>query len=62
MLHTYPPYKESRPRDSGLGKEIGKFGLETVFSFPCSFVFSVVAPLDSQHLDGMASSMTRGFV
>ena len=56
------PLQRTSSRFKGIGKEIGEFGLEAVFSFPCNFVFSVVAPLDSQHLDGTASRMARGFI
>lgn len=37
----------SSPRFSGLDKELGEFSFKVVFSFLCSFVFGVFAPLES---------------
>jgi hypothetical protein len=43
-------------------KEIGKFSLEIVFSYPSGFIFSVVAPLNLQKLDTLSSGGSVSFL
>jgi hypothetical protein len=48
---SYPPYKESRPRDLGrTRKEVGKVYAQLFFSFPCSLIFTMVTPLYFSHI------------
>jgi hypothetical protein len=45
------PLQESRPRDLGrIREKMGKIYLKLFFSFPSSFIFSMVTPLHFAHL------------
>ena len=58
-----PPYKNRVPEIPKLGfKEIRKLGSKVVFTFPGCFCFSVVAPLDLEVLDGVASSASLSII
>ena len=58
-----PPYKNLVPEIPKLGfKEIRKLGSKVVFTFPGCFCFCVVAPLDLEVLDGVASSASLSII
>jgi hypothetical protein len=51
------PFKESRPRDSGLAsKELRILGFQIILSYPGCFFLGMVAPFDFAHSYGARSS------
>src|SRR3954470_1243777 len=53
-----PHYKNSRPENlGGRGEKIGVFFAETIFAFPCGFIFRMIRPLNFEKL----SRLVAGF-
>jgi hypothetical protein len=63
LLHFSPLKKNLVPEIHSLRTEkIGEFFLKVIFSFPSSFIFGVITPLNFQKLDASGSSGSISFL